>query len=690
MRFLTVLGVLSAVVFITACDDGKKTSKSDKDGLLSDSDTLLSDDDQILTDEETDEATDGVKPDTKPDGDGGYDGDTVTDADVIPSVCGDGTVEGIEVCEKDDVIDCIDIDAQIYQGGKAKCLDDCTGWDTATCDEIPHECGNDIKEGPEACDGDLKNCVEIDAEKYSGGKAACLADCSAYDTATCDVKPGCGNGVIDNGEACEEGDTTPCADLGFDSGTATCKSDCSDWDISSCVSLSCGDDIVDGGELCDGNLGDCVDIDPEKYSGGKAYCNDTCNGWETATCEEIPPCATYWRIVVCTLDGTKDQMETCDAGVWEDWGPCLDRGFYVILPYNAAATTLDLSFLSNFTQVDMFFVQDKSPSMMEELDALKDAVNNSAFDTMLSQIDSPALGLATFSSWDTVPPFGIDQPTTLDTADFKTAVNALAYTDGATEPQAEALYHALDNYGFSGTLESYNGSTWSTLATVSVPAQACSMAAGSVGNACMRQTALPILLFISDEAFVDYTTGNYRWTSGGSVGHDRDDVVGRMNEVGAKFIGIDASGTSYNYLTADFTAISEGTGSVDGSGTTFNKTIASDGTSLGYSVMTAINELMTGLVIDVGSDAVSRPNSQSVDATDFITAINPYTSTPLLTKDADLFHNVGRDATLTFRAQFRNTSFIPTAGPVGFAVDVSAVYGNVVLDTAKIDIIVPE
>ncbi len=46
-------------------------------------------------------------------------------------------------------------------------------------------CGNGVIEGTEACDKDEKSCVELDAERYISGTAACSSDCTEYDTSTC-------------------------------------------------------------------------------------------------------------------------------------------------------------------------------------------------------------------------------------------------------------------------------------------------------------------------------------------------------------------------------------------------------------------------------------------------------------------------------------------------------------------------
>ncbi|HOW51175.1 MAG TPA: choice-of-anchor L domain-containing protein [bacterium] len=238
----TLFTILLSALFIVACD-GAKTNKpkEDKDILSSDDDSILvTDDDTILTD---DPAIDD------PGGDDTSTDDAVTDnpsvdTDVTPETCGNGALDGGEVCDgtTDTLANCVDIDSELYKGGKAYCLDTCLGWNTVTCEEVPHTCGNNIKEGPEACDGDTIACVTLDPQKYQGGAATCNDDCTAYLIAGCvEIEPS-----------------------------------------------ECGNDIREGIEVCDGGLANCVDIDPLLYSGGKAYCLEDCNGYATDTCTEKP------------------------------------------------------------------------------------------------------------------------------------------------------------------------------------------------------------------------------------------------------------------------------------------------------------------------------------------------------------------------------------------------------------------
>jgi hypothetical protein len=70
------------------------------------------------------------------------------------------------------------------------------------------------------------------------------------------VNPRCGDGVIDNAEACDGADLAgqSCQGLGLGAGTLSCKPDCR-YDVSGCVApmAACGDGVAQGVEACDGS-----------------------------------------------------------------------------------------------------------------------------------------------------------------------------------------------------------------------------------------------------------------------------------------------------------------------------------------------------------------------------------------------------------------------------------------------------
>ncbi|HSW59859.1 MAG TPA: hypothetical protein VLJ60_03625, partial [bacterium] len=223
-----LLGILFLTIFSVSCDSGSIKSTKPK------------------TDADAVSQTDKDTADTE--------NDTTEDSDIVEipdeninAVCGDGKVEGSEVCEKEDVINCVEINEKLYEGGKAKCLIDCTGWDTLTCDEVFMECGNSIVEGIEVCDKNTISCNDLDSEKYESGTATCGLLCDSWNEADCVLyKPAvCGDGEVTGKEVCEKEDVINCVEINevlYESGKAKCLENCKGWDTETCIENEFPDD----------------------------------------------------------------------------------------------------------------------------------------------------------------------------------------------------------------------------------------------------------------------------------------------------------------------------------------------------------------------------------------------------------------------------------------------------------------
>jgi len=209
--------------------------------------------------------------------------------------CGDGLVCGDEVCDDGNAIggdgcrgDCrgreicgdglVDYHAGEYcedtsaQGVDEGCTDShphCNGDRCAGC--LSNLCGNGQIENPEACDGDSRQCIEA-ATGYEG-----LQDCQTNCLGWQDCVPAeyCGDGVVNGFEECDDGNNVDCdgchsdcrAETGCGDAMVCGAEECDDGNTTDCdgchadcrVESGCGDGVRCGVEICDdGNQQDCV------------------------------------------------------------------------------------------------------------------------------------------------------------------------------------------------------------------------------------------------------------------------------------------------------------------------------------------------------------------------------------------------------------------------------------------------
>lgn len=173
------------------------------------------------------------------------------------------------------------------------------------------DCGNDAIEGAEVCDGTDLGDATCEGEGFGPGELTCAADCSALDTSGCAPLAECGNGLLEDGELCDDvelGDET-CADQGFDAGELACADDCT-FDVTGCVNFSCGDGQINGLEACDGaQLPDGASCADAGFGAGEVGCTDNC----------------VLDFTNCCGDGGLGDAEVCD-GAALDGQTCQTQG----------------------------------------------------------------------------------------------------------------------------------------------------------------------------------------------------------------------------------------------------------------------------------------------------------------------------------------------------------------------------
>ncbi|MFH2007580.1 MAG: kelch repeat-containing protein [bacterium] len=167
---------------------------------------------------------------------------------------------------------------------------------SATCNEEICDSGSDD-------DGDgLTDCADPDCADRPCSTGVCRGT-------TCEPIA-CGNGYLEAGEQCDDGNTAP-GDGCDGSGQIEPGYSCS-GQPSTCT-LLCGNGVLNAGELCDGALlggNDCTTIG-QGFAGGTLGCGATCEAWVTTSCT-MPVCG----------NGAVEPGEDCDDGNFRSHDGC--------------------------------------------------------------------------------------------------------------------------------------------------------------------------------------------------------------------------------------------------------------------------------------------------------------------------------------------------------------------------------
>ena len=131
----------------------------------------------------------------------------------------------------------------------------CDASETAASCATDCGCGNGVLNPGEDCDDTDLGTATCDSVAQHGGTLACNADCT-FDVTGCHPSA-CGNGVVEPGEECDGADLggATCSSAGFSAGAVTCGADCK-LDVSGCCNDFCA---AANTSACDGDtVRDCV------------------------------------------------------------------------------------------------------------------------------------------------------------------------------------------------------------------------------------------------------------------------------------------------------------------------------------------------------------------------------------------------------------------------------------------------
>ncbi|MBU1238642.1 hypothetical protein KJ865_02940, partial [Myxococcota bacterium] len=148
----------------------------------------------------------------------------------------------------------------------------------------PGICGDDNASGAETCDGSDFRGETCLTQGFSSGQLICASTCDALITDGCSHSS-CGNGVLDEGETCDDGFADACG---------TCNEDCSGPGSGSI----CGDgEVCPETEACDDGFTDAC-----------GSCNEDCSGPGAGS--------------VCGDSEVCPETEACDDGFTDACGTC--------------------------------------------------------------------------------------------------------------------------------------------------------------------------------------------------------------------------------------------------------------------------------------------------------------------------------------------------------------------------------
>jgi hypothetical protein len=333
-----IISVMLAV-FAFSCGDSvatKSKPKNDDDSSVSenDSDQTASDDENVNDDNQTTKDDEVVKDDI-----------SVPDEDsVISDTCGNTSIEWTEVCDGG-TMDCVDIDDTKYSSGKAKCKDNCSGWDTATCVEIePENCMN----GDRRCYGAYQ--YQICAGGVWGEPATCSKSGTCYGDGLCsnDCYPhgsySCYNGQVYWYDTCGEMEEIKenCGTSGY-VGSKYCIDDevYQDYKTVYCDYQSCDSETESVYiEYCDNGCvsGEC-NVEALNPPTNVAASDGSYDGYVYITWSAVTGATDYYIYRATSSTGTYSKIDSSGGyNYYYDYPPSANTSYYYkVSAYNSTA-----------------------------------------------------------------------------------------------------------------------------------------------------------------------------------------------------------------------------------------------------------------------------------------------------------------------------------------------------------------
>jgi len=354
------------------------------------------------------------------------------------------------------------------------------------------------------------------------------------------------------------------------------------------------------------------------------------------------------------------ENETFDAGVPEDMAmtdmdiPCIE------VPLDGGAVRLELEVEAEVGRADIAFLIDKTASMREEIDQIRDTLRTQIAPAIRRAIPDSELAVATFADFPIEPygsasdgdvPFELRQRVTTDVALIQSAVGSIDLSNGIDieESQVEALYQLMTGDGLGTYVPRSSG---------------CPR--GGFGYACFRNDALPVVLLFTDAQFHNGPDGEFPYDdppispSPATYG----EAVEVLRRRDARVIGFNSSEGS-SAVRRTLARVARDTEALDGREPLVYD-IGSRGQELSTSVVSAIQTLAGTVVQDIDAVLSDGDRTDGIDPLDLIESIEAVEAIPadgVSAIEGAIFVEARAGTQLFWQVTIRNDAVAPGAGP---------------------------
>ena len=330
---------------------------------------------------------------------------------------------------------------------------------------------------------------------------------------------------------------------------------------------------------------------------------------------------------LCVGCGAKTGLSAPDMGpdLGVDLGPDLGPPpppppLCVEVPRDVGPVDASFELPVSLAVVDVFFLLDATASMVDEIETIRDRLQDRVVPGVRAAIPDAAFGVAFFGEFPVdshgppgVEPFELRRTITTDIIQVETALAELPSWGNFDEPEAatEGLYQVATGEGLSPWIPRSDG---------------CPR--GGSGGACFRSTSLPVILLITDAPMNNGPPGVAPVSTYDFAGpHTYAEALAALDRLGVLVIGLWATDFGAMSPSQHLRRVSTDTGAVV-DGAPLARSIGDGGDGVGDGIVEAITRLAEGTPLDVDA-RIEDIRGDDIDARELVTAIEPLAADPM-------------------------------------------------------------